>query len=151
MESGHHWSLRPRAPGFAGERLFQQRVSKSADIRLTAVGDHLTAVRIDGSPGIDWRRHYEALTYTPVPVPPEITKGVRAYLDAFGLVFGAFDFGLGTDGRWHWYECNPNGQWAWFPDNITAPITNALADRLQHPQGTFQSCCQAALVTGGEV
>ncbi|MET7606594.1 ATP-grasp ribosomal peptide maturase [Streptomyces avermitilis] len=116
--------------------LFQQRVSKSADIRLTAVGDHLTAVRIDGSPGIDWRRHYEALTYTPVPVPPEITKGVRAYLDAFGLVFGAFDFGLGADGRWHWYECNPNGQWAWFPDNITAPITNALADRLQHPQGT---------------
>ncbi|MBZ9644499.1 hypothetical protein K8369_35280, partial [Streptomyces sp. PSKA30] len=26
--------------------LFQQRVSKTADIRLTAVGDHLTAVRI---------------------------------------------------------------------------------------------------------
>ncbi|WP_435220651.1 ATP-grasp ribosomal peptide maturase [Streptomyces sp. Tue6028] len=116
--------------------LFQQRVSKSADIRLTAVGDHLTAVRIDGSPGMDWRRHYEALTYVPVAVPPEIAKGVRAYLDAFGLVFGAFDFGLGTDGRWHWYECNPNGQWAWFPDHITTPITNALADRLQHPQGT---------------
>ncbi|MEV5881416.1 MvdC/MvdD family ATP grasp protein [Streptomyces sp. NPDC052020] len=64
--------------------LFQQRVSKSADIRLTAVDDHLTAVRIDGSPGVDWRRHYDRLDYTSVPVPPAIVKGVRAYLDTFG-------------------------------------------------------------------
>ncbi|TFV34279.1 hypothetical protein E4K10_12460 [Streptomyces sp. T1317-0309] len=112
--------------------LFQQRVSKSADIRLTAVGDHLTAVRIDGSPGVDWRRHYDRLAYTPVPVPSAIVRGVRAYLDAFGLSFGAFDFGLDRDGVWHWYECNPNGQWAWFPDHITAPIKHAIADRLQH-------------------
>ncbi len=107
-------------------------MAKAADVRLTAVGDLLFAVRIDGSPGVDWRRHYDDLTYTPIPTPPEIAEGVRAYLDAFGLVFGAFDFGLGTDGRWYWYECNPNGQWAWFPDRITAPITAALADQLQH-------------------
>lgn len=112
--------------------LFQQRVSKSADVRLTAVGDNLTAIRIDGSPGVDWRRHYDRLTYTPMPVPPAIVKGVHAYLDAFGLVFGAFDFGLDRDGAWHWYECNPNGQWAWFPDRITAPLTRAIADHLQH-------------------
>ncbi|MBB5925307.1 ATP-grasp ribosomal peptide maturase [Streptomyces echinatus] len=112
--------------------LFQQRVRKTADIRLTAVGDHLTAVRIDGSPGIDWRRHYDHLTYTPVPVPPEIAKGVRGYLDAFRLVFGAFDFGLDHDGVWHLYECNPNGQWAWFPDHIIRPVTRAIADHLQH-------------------
>ncbi|GGS11947.1 MULTISPECIES: ATP-grasp ribosomal peptide maturase [Streptomyces] len=112
--------------------LFQQRVSKSADIRLTAVGDHLTAVRIDGSPGVDWRRHYDRLAYTSVPIPLAIARGVRAYLDAFGLSFGAFDFGLDRDGVWHWYECNPNGQWAWFPDHITAPLTRTIADRLQH-------------------
>jgi hypothetical protein len=107
-------------------------VPKTADIRLTAVGERLYAVRIDGSPGVDWRRHYDSLTYTPVRVPSEVAKGVRAYLDAFGLVFGAFDLGLDPDGRWHWYECNPNGQWAWFPDHITSPITTALADQLQY-------------------
>lgn len=112
--------------------LFQQRVRKTADIRLTAVGEHLSAVRISGSPGVDWRRHYDQLTYTFVPVPPEIAKGVRAYPDAFGLVFGAFDFGLDREGLWHWYECNPNGQWAWFPEHITAPITRAISDHLQH-------------------
>ncbi|MER6141264.1 ATP-grasp ribosomal peptide maturase [Streptomyces sparsogenes] len=113
--------------------LFQQRVDKVADIRLTAVGDQLFAVRIDGAPGLDWRRDYDALSYALIETPPEVAKGVRAYLDAFGLVFGAFDFGLDRHGRWWMYECNPNGQWAWFPDPITELITAALADRLQRP------------------
>jgi ATP-grasp ribosomal peptide maturase len=113
--------------------LFQQRVAKTADVRLTAVAGRQFAVRVDGSPGVDWRRHYDSLTYTPIAVPSDVSAGVRAYLDAFGLVYGAFDFGLGTDGRWWWYECNPNGQWAWFPDPISQPIATALADELQHP------------------
>ncbi|MGW2951461.1 ATP-grasp ribosomal peptide maturase [Streptomyces eurythermus] len=112
--------------------LFQQRVAKRADVRLTAVGENLFAVQITGSPGVDWRRHYDRLTYTLISVPPEVATGVRAYLDAFGLVFGAFDFGLDQDGSWHWYECNPNGQWAWFPDHITSQITEAITDQLQH-------------------
>ncbi|WP_105968429.1 ATP-grasp ribosomal peptide maturase [Streptomyces geranii] len=113
--------------------LFQQRVDKIADIRLTAVGSQLFAVRIDGSPGLDWRRHYDDLTYTLVDTPPDVAKGVHAYLAAFGLTYGAFDFGLDAAGVWHWYECNPNGQFAWFPEYITSQITSALADQLQHP------------------
>ncbi|MET7716699.1 ATP-grasp ribosomal peptide maturase [Streptomyces sp. NPDC005407] len=115
--------------------LFQQRVNKIADIRMTAVGDRLFPVRIDGSPGVDWRRHYESLTYTVIDAPPDVAKGVRAYLDAFGLAFGAFDFGLDADGRWWFYECNPNGQWAWFPDPITDQIASAIADQLHNPPG----------------
>ncbi|WP_043267593.1 hypothetical protein [Streptomyces sp. CT34] len=47
-----------------------------------------------GSPGLDWRRHYDALSYSLIDTPARLAKGVRAYLDAFGLVFDAFDFGL---------------------------------------------------------
>jgi hypothetical protein len=112
--------------------LFQQRVDKVADVRLTAVGEHLFAVRIDGAQGLDWRRDYDALSYTLIETPPEVANGVRAYLDAFGLVFAAFDFGLDVQGRHWFYECNPNGQWAWFPDEITEQITAALADQLQY-------------------
>ncbi|MGW2369594.1 ATP-grasp ribosomal peptide maturase [Streptomyces sp. NPDC001667] len=112
--------------------LFQQRVDKTCDIRLTAVGDSLFAVRIDGSPGLDWRLHYDKLAYSSIEVPHDVVKGVRAYLDAFGLCFGAFDFGLDHGGQWWLYECNPNGQWAWFPTPVTEQITRALADRLQH-------------------
>jgi ATP-grasp ribosomal peptide maturase len=113
--------------------LFQQYVDKVADIRLTAVGDRLFAVRIDGSPGVDWRRHYDDLTYTLISTPPEVANAVRDYLGVFGLTYGAFDFGLDATGGWHWYECNPNGQFAWFPDPITSRITATIADLLQHP------------------
>ncbi|MQS39352.1 hypothetical protein FFZ77_28360 [Streptomyces katsurahamanus] len=110
-------------------------MDKVADIRLTVVGEHLFAVRIDGSPGVDWRRHYSHLAYTLIDTPSSVAAGVRSYLDAFGLTFGAFDFGLDQDGCWWLYECNPNGQWAWFPAPITNLITTAIADQLQHPEG----------------
>ncbi|MFE4665278.1 ATP-grasp ribosomal peptide maturase [Streptomyces sp. NPDC056716] len=113
--------------------LFQRRVAKTADVRLTAVGDRLFAVRIDGSPGLDWRRHYDALRYSLIEPPPDIAKAVHAYLAHFRLAFGAFDFGLDQAGGWHFYECNPNGQFAWFPDPITDQIVNAIADQLQQP------------------
>jgi ATP-grasp ribosomal peptide maturase len=113
--------------------LFQQYVDKIADIRLTVVGDRMFAVRIDGSPGVDWRRHYDDLTYTLISTPPEVANAVRDDLDLFGLTFGAFDFGLDAAGVWHWYECNPNGQFAWFPDAITGRITATIADHLQNP------------------
>jgi ATP-grasp ribosomal peptide maturase len=112
--------------------LFQNCLDKAADIRLTAVGGRFFAVRIDGAPGLDWRRDYEALSYEPIDTPREVAQGVRAYLDAFGLVFGAFDFGLDREGRWWMYECNPNGQWAWFPDDITEKISLAIADELHY-------------------
>lgn len=113
--------------------LFQEYVNKVADIRLTAVGDQLFAVRIDGSPGLDWRRHYDDLTYTLIDTPLEVASAVHDYLDVFGLNYGAFDFGLDAAGGWHWHECNPNGQFAWFPEPITSRITAAIADQLQHP------------------
>ncbi|MFE0257267.1 ATP-grasp ribosomal peptide maturase [Streptomyces sp. NPDC059010] len=113
--------------------LFQRRVDKVADVRLTAVGGQVFAVRIDGSPGLDWRRHYDDLTYTLIDTPPDVTKAVQDYLAVFGLVYGAFDFGLDASGRWHFYECNPNGQFAWFPASITDEITTAIADQLHHP------------------
>ncbi|WP_308294005.1 hypothetical protein [Streptomyces sp. UNOC14_S4] len=120
----------------ATAHLFQRRVDKVADVRLTAVGQHLWAVRIDGAPGLDWRRHYDHLTYSLIDTPPAVAMAVRDYLRAFGLVFGAFDFGLDKDGGWWFYECNPNGQWAWFPDPVPRQIAAALADQLQHPETT---------------
>ncbi|WP_435135127.1 ATP-grasp ribosomal peptide maturase [Actinacidiphila sp. bgisy144] len=113
--------------------LFQQRVAKVADIRLTAVSGSLFAVRIDGSPGLDWRRHYDDLSYSTIDTPHDVAKSVWGYLSHFGLTYGAFDFGLDAAGRWHFYECNPNGQFAWFPEPITTRITAAIADQLENP------------------
>ncbi|WP_219500672.1 ATP-grasp ribosomal peptide maturase [Nonomuraea ceibae] len=123
-------------PGTLDERvggaahLFQERVRKVADVRVTMVGERAFAVRIDGAPRLDWRQDYPSLTYTPVDAPSTIVRGMRAYLDAFRLDFGAFDFSLTPDGDWVFLECNPNGQWGWFGPDISQPIAHAIADQL---------------------
>jgi ATP-grasp ribosomal peptide maturase len=115
--------------------LFQKAlIDKVADIRTTVVGEQVFSVRIDGAPGLDWRHDYSSLTYTDIPTPPHIHTAIRTYLNHFGLVFGAFDFGLDRDGTWWMYECNSNGQWAWFPPATTNRIATALADLLQEGQ-----------------
>ncbi|MEU9891166.1 ATP-grasp ribosomal peptide maturase [Sphaerisporangium sp. NPDC051017] len=111
--------------------LFQRRVDKIADVRVTVVGKEVFPVRIDGASGLDWRQHYPDLSYTPIETPPPMARAIRAYLDRFGLIFGAFDFAVAPDGEWIFLECNPNGQWAWFPDPIPARIAAAIADHLQ--------------------
>ncbi|MBC2874914.1 MULTISPECIES: ATP-grasp ribosomal peptide maturase [Streptomyces] len=112
--------------------LFQQVVRKTADVRVAAVGGELFASRItvDGD-HLDWRLNYDRITYHPIAVPAPVRHGIRAYLHAFGLAFGAFDFAEGRDGVWRFYECNPNGQWAFVDDRTTVAIATTLADLLE--------------------
>ena len=110
--------------------LFQKRVDKVADVRVTVIGERIFAVRID-SGLLDWRTDYSTHTYTPVTAPPEVERAMRAYLRHFGLVFGAFDFALTESGEWVFIECNPSGQWAWLEPPTGLPMTAALADLLE--------------------
>ncbi|GAA2238100.1 ATP-grasp ribosomal peptide maturase [Kitasatospora cystarginea] len=110
--------------------LFQARVEKSFDVRLTAVGARLFAARIT-SPELDWRRRQDLLSYEPISVPDAVAASVAGYLTDMGLVFGAFDFAVTADGAWYFLECNPNGQWAWLPSALSDPIALALADQLE--------------------
>ncbi|WP_424213421.1 ATP-grasp ribosomal peptide maturase [Streptomyces sp. BI20] len=112
--------------------LFQACVPKVADIRLAAVGRDLFATRIDTrGDHLDWRWDQSLITCTPMPIPRTVADAVRAYLDAFGLTFGAFDFALDPAGRWWFIECNPNGQWAFVDPPTVDAITRALADTLE--------------------
>ncbi|MFJ7205656.1 ATP-grasp ribosomal peptide maturase [Streptomyces sp. NPDC098789] len=110
--------------------LFQHRVDKIADVRVTVIGDKKFYVRID-SELLDWRTDYSKLTYAVVEPPPGIPEAIRAYLDHFGLVFGAFDFAIDTVGQWWFLECNPSGQWAWMEPETGLPMVAAMADLLE--------------------
>ncbi|WP_229848628.1 ATP-grasp ribosomal peptide maturase, partial [Kitasatospora griseola] len=110
--------------------LFQAKVGKAFDVRLTAVGSQLFAVRID-SPDLDWRQRQSLMECAPIDVPTRVARSVLAYLTDCRLVFGAFDFAVTAAGDWYFLECNPNGQWAWQPDSITGSIALAIADQLQ--------------------
>lgn len=110
--------------------VFQGRVQKAADVRVTVIGNETFSVRID-SPYLDWRRDYEQVSYTVVDAPEHVVQRCRRYLDRFGLLFGAFDFGLTHDDTWVWYECNTAGQWHWLELETGLPMTAALADLLE--------------------
>ncbi|NED11538.1 ATP-grasp ribosomal peptide maturase [Streptomyces sp. SID9124] len=110
--------------------MFQAEVAKAFDVRVTAVGHRLFGTRID-SPDVDWRRRQDLMTCTPVGVPASVARAIAAYLAKFGLVYGAFDFAVTSKGRWYFLECNPNGQWAWQPQETTAAIARAIAGVLE--------------------
>lgn len=113
--------------------LFQEWIPKAFDVRLTAVGDRCYAVAVHaGSPEteVDWRCHYDELRYEVCRTPDAVRWGVAAYLRAFGLTFGAFDFSVTPDGRWWFLECNPAGQWGWLAEQCGLPIAEAIADEL---------------------
>ncbi|MFJ2750018.1 ATP-grasp ribosomal peptide maturase [Streptomyces sp. NPDC087297] len=110
--------------------LFQQRVHKSADVRVTVIGDRVFAVRID-SDLLDWRTDYNRLAYSVVEPPPQVTSALFRYLSLFGLVFGAFDFAVDQTGTWWFLECNPSGQWAWLEPETGLPMVSAMADLLE--------------------
>ncbi|MFF7752652.1 ATP-grasp ribosomal peptide maturase [Streptomyces sp. NPDC007971] len=110
--------------------LFQERVLKTADVRVTVIGRRVFCVRIN-SDLLDWRTDYGRLKYTPVELPPRIRTSLFRYLDHFGLVFGAFDFCVGGDGRWWFLECNPSGQWYWLEPETGLPMLEAMADLLE--------------------
>lgn len=104
---------------------------KVADARVTVVGRQVFASLIT-TPGrlLDWRAgDWTQLSYEPAKVPAPVIERMHAYLDRFGLVFGCFDFAVTADERWHWIECNPNGQWGFLPDS--GGIAAAFADLLQ--------------------
>ncbi|KJS55902.1 hypothetical protein VM98_10680 [Streptomyces rubellomurinus subsp. indigoferus] len=115
--------------------MFQAKVPKLFDTRLTAVGDRLFAARID-SPDLDWRHRQDRMRCTRIDVPEPVAKAITRYLTTFQLTFGAFDFAVTADATWYFLECNPNGQWAWQPAEIADRIAHAIADQLERGHTT---------------
>ena len=115
--------------------LFQAKVDKVFDVRVTAVGDRLFGVRID-SPDLDWRYRQDLMKCAPIEVPNPVARAIAAYLTELSLSYGSFDFAVTASGDWYFLECNPNGQWAWQPARTTAMIALAIADLLEKGSDT---------------
>jgi len=119
----------------ATTHLFQRAITdKVFEARLTVVGRRVftAAIHTDSVAGrIDWRSDYPALRYDVIEPPDSVIKGTLAFMDEFGLTFGAFDFAVDTDGVWWFFECNSSGQFRFVEEATGLPITSALADLLQ--------------------
>ncbi|RNC81385.1 MAG: hypothetical protein ED559_06220 [Phycisphaera sp.] len=116
--------------------LFQAQVNKATDVRMIVVDDFITAVSLtakdaDGSQRLDIRRdNMRDVRYAPLSAPSHVAQGVRELMQGYGLRFAAIDFAIDSDGRWTFFEVNPNGQWAWLDlagaSDVGASFVNAL-------------------------
>ncbi|MGW5639111.1 ATP-grasp ribosomal peptide maturase [Streptomyces sp. NPDC003832] len=121
-----------------GPTLFQRRVAKRADIRLTAVGERLLAARKEVSPDapvdeVDVRFATTTTPWRPCEVLPRMAESVHAYLREAGLAYGAFDFAEDTDGTWWFLECNQSGQFGFIEVETGQPISESIAQWLSRP------------------
>lgn len=118
--------------------LFEKFITpKAFEARVTAVGDRLFAAAVHaGSDAarVDWRADFSALSYSVIEVPPPVAEKIRNFMRATRLSYGAFDFVVDHDQRWHWLEVNSGGQYGWIEGATGMPITSALADLLEKGQ-----------------
>jgi glutathione synthase/RimK-type ligase-like ATP-grasp enzyme len=113
--------------------LFQERVPKQYEIRLTVVDAHMFAVRIDvvsDHGKIDWRADHTNLIHSLVDLPERVARQVRLLMHRLGLRFAAIDLIVTPDDDYVFLEANPNGQWGWMEHEIGVPIAAAVADAL---------------------
>lgn len=118
-----------------GPTLLQRRIDKTADIRLTVVGDRIFAARKavppDAHPdAVDVRYAASNTPWIPVDVPERIAPAVRAYLRGAELAYGAFDFVEDAEGVWWFLECNQSGQFGFVEMDTGQPIARSIAEWL---------------------
>lgn len=118
--------------------LLQEFVDKTADVRVTVMGDRVFACRIDSqlSPesAVDWRRgSSHQLPHEPIELDDETSRKLQALTSHFDLRFAAIDLAVDHQGRYVFLEINPNGQWAWIEQLTGQPLRAALADELLNP------------------
>jgi glutathione synthase/RimK-type ligase-like ATP-grasp enzyme len=115
--------------------IFQENIHKQVDLRITVIGRSVFAVEIhsqDEKRSVqDWRAgSVEDMRHCRHELPAEIERLCLAFLDHFGLVFGAIDMILTPDGRYIFLENNPTGQFGWVEGRTGLPLTAALAEML---------------------
>jgi glutathione synthase/RimK-type ligase-like ATP-grasp enzyme len=122
--------------------IFQQRIEKASDVRVSVVGHQVfaaaldTAAATDGSE-VDWRREPavsgERVRWAPCELPAEVVAGLLRMLDHLGLNQGACDFVRTPEGRYVFLELNPFGSFCFLGPALADPIAAAIADVLVDP------------------
>lgn len=116
--------------------LFQKFIPKHSELRVTCVGEQVFACQIQTRAGDitsdDYRFDTPNLQHDAIECADLIPR-LHAYMKAFDLNFGCFDFIVSRDGGVVFLECNCNGQWLWVQERTGQPIGEAIARQLfQH-------------------
>jgi len=112
--------------------LFQKRIAKKSDLRVTIVGQKVFAAEIESQEQeelLDWRLKKD-LPIKPFQLPNEIEQSCLLLIQKLGLNFAALDFCRTFQGELVFLEANPDGQFLWIEEALELPISLALAKLL---------------------
>lgn len=131
----------------AAPAIFQEILPRAYELRLTAIGDHVFATRLDPPENpeakVDWRlavMRGETERMRSVPVPPRLEENVRQYLRLMGLVFGCFDIIVTPEDRHVFVECNESGQFLFVEDETGDAVLDAFVAFLLQATPHFDWC-----------
>jgi glutathione synthase/RimK-type ligase-like ATP-grasp enzyme len=115
--------------------IFQERVLKVFDIRVTVIGQRVFAAQImtDSLPSHipDWRfAPIDTLRHQIYCLPSDIKESCLRLVESLGLEFGAIDLAVDQNGDHVFFEINANGQWAWLETILDLPISKCIVDCL---------------------
>lgn len=132
--------------------VFQQKLEKSLELRITIAGKKIFSFAIDSqkiaTAQIDWRKEGAALAddWQPYTLPPAIERSLLSLMDVYGLNYGAIDLILTPEGEYYFLEINAAGEFFWLDKLAGHAISRQLsavllgqAERREPPQ-SFNTC-----------
>lgn len=122
--------------------IFQKRIHKACDIRVTVVGKKVFATAIHSQnhkeTEVDWRLadHYNIkLQHNSITLPNDISELCKTITSHFNLKYAAIDLVLSKEKEYYFLELNPNGQWAWIEQLTEHLIRDAIIEELTGKNG----------------
>src|SRR5690606_34620824 len=122
----------------ASPSIFQSRVEKAYELRVTVVGRQLFATKIfsqsDTSTALDWRKkpvlNDFQVEMQETELPKDVESKIWSFMQKIGLTFGCIDLAVTPSGDYVFFEINPNGQWYFVQLRTGQKIAKAIAHAL---------------------
>ncbi|MEZ4454008.1 MAG: hypothetical protein R3B09_31415 [Nannocystaceae bacterium] len=131
--------------------VFQEKIEKALELRITAVGRRLFAAAVDSQAvdgaEVDWRERGISLlrAWTPYALPSAVEAALHRYMDAIGMNYSAIDVIVEPSGRHVFLEANPAGECFWLEYNRpNFPLSTAIADVLLGAPGARREFARSA-------
>ena len=113
--------------------IFQARVAKAFELRLTYVGGRIFAAAIDSAGAdVDWRRDPELVAGLRAfeALPAEVERAIRGLFERLGLHFGSVDLIVTPAGEFVFLELNTVSYFDFVEDATGLEIAKAVAELL---------------------
>ncbi|MFO7567880.1 MAG: MvdD family ATP-grasp ribosomal peptide maturase [Enhygromyxa sp.] len=122
--------------------VFQEKIQKRLELRITAIGARLFAAAVDSQSTegaeVDWRERGVSLlrSWQPYTLPAAVEQALHRYMERIGMQYSAIDMIVEPEGRHVFLEANPAGECFWLEYNSpNFPLSVALADVLLDEPG----------------